>query len=35
MMIGLILGIILPLVGIWVTTSALSAATQNNDDPQP
>ncbi len=33
-MIGLILGIILPLVGVWVTKSVLSAATQNDDDPQ-
>ena len=30
-MIGLVFGIILPLIGVWVTTSALSAAKQSDD----
>ena len=30
-MIGLVFGIILPLVGVWVTKSALSAAQQSDD----
>lgn len=34
-MIGLVFGVILPLIGIWVTTSALSAATETSDDPAP
>lgn len=29
-MIGLVFGIILPLVGVWVTMSALSAAGRND-----
>ena len=33
-MMGLIAGIILPLVGVWVTTRALSAATESDDDAQ-
>ncbi len=28
-MIGLVLGIILPLVGVWMTVSVLSAADEN------
>ena len=32
-MIGLVFGIILPLVGVWVTKSALSAAQQSDDTP--
>ena len=30
-MMGVIAGIILPLVGVWVTTRALSAATESDD----
>ena len=30
-MVGLLLGIILPLVGVWVTVSAMSAAEQSGD----
>jgi len=33
MIVGVIFGIILPLVGVWVTTSVLSAATQSGDTP--
>lgn len=31
-MVGLLFGIILPLVGIWVTASAISAAEQSGND---
>ena len=34
-MIGLVFGIVLPVIGLWVTKSALSAATETSDDPQP
>ena len=33
-MIGLVFGVILPLIGVWVTTSALSAAQQSDDHSQ-
>ena len=33
-MFGPILGIILPLVGVWATRSVLAAATENDDDPR-
>lgn len=33
-MIGVLFGILLPLVGIWVTTKVLSAADQNDEETQ-
>jgi uncharacterized membrane protein YqaE (UPF0057 family) len=33
-MIGIVFGIILPLVGVWVTKSALAAAKQADDISQ-
>ena len=33
-MLGLIFGIILPLVGFWATKSMLARATENDDDAQ-